>query len=136
MAITPNQYELQGTGVRIHYSTSSIAGRAQLRLQKGRQTLDFSGNEIGVVETPVGALITVTIATIPDRSVTTFSFLLPAIDLAKAAAKQSFQTVSLITTRKTTIAGPPKGVQQTYKAIALRGSAQQVQFLAQRTAKA
>ena len=126
--ITPNQFELQGPGVRISYSTTSIAGKPILSFTKGRKTLTFSGNEIGRLETKIGALITVTIATVPDRSVTTFSFLLPAINLLKESAKVSFQTIGITTTHKTSIAGPVTGVQQTYKFVQLRGTARRVIF--------
>jgi hypothetical protein len=134
--INPNQYEIQGQGVRISYSTSSIAGKPQLSFQKGRKTLNFTGDEIGLMDTAIGALITVRIATTPDRSITTFSFLLPAIQLSKESAKQSFRTIGISTVHKTTIAGPPNGVQQSYTTVPLRGSAQHVQFLAQKTASA
>jgi hypothetical protein len=134
--IVPNQYELQGPGVRIGYSTSSIAGKAQLSFTKGRKTLNFTGDEIGVLDTKIGALITVTVATTPDRSSTSFSFLVPMIQLSKASAKQSFRTIGITTVHKTTIAGPVKGVQQVYKSVQLLGAARQVQFLTQKTAGA
>jgi hypothetical protein len=126
--IIPNQYQIQGQGVRIGYSTSSITGKAQLSFKKGPKTLNFTGNEIGLLDTKIGALITVTIATKPDRSFTTFSFLLPTIELSKESAKQSFRTVGITTIHKTTIAGPVKGVQQIYKSVQLRGTAQHVLF--------
>jgi len=126
--ILPNQFNLQGTGITIGYSTSSIAGKPQLSLKKGRKTLTFSGKEIGSLETPIGTLITVTIAQTPDKDLTTFSFVLPQIDLPTASSKTAFRTIGITTVNKTSIAGPPKGVQQTYKVIALKGTAQQVQF--------
>jgi hypothetical protein len=130
---TPNQYDLQGPAINLSYSGSSLTGRPQLTLKKGRKTLTFSGDDITVLGTQVGTLITVSVAAIPDQESTTFSVLLPAIQLSNKA-KQSFNTIGLTTVHKTTIAGPPKGVQQTYKTVALRGSAQHVEFLAQRTA--
>jgi hypothetical protein len=134
--ITPNQYDLNGEGVRIGYSTSSIAGSPQLSFTKGRNTRTFTGKEIGVVDTNIGALVTVTIAMTPDKSFTTFSVLLPAIQLAKEMGKQAFRTVGIVTIHKTSLAGPVKGVQQTYKSIQLKGTAQRVVFLARNTATA
>jgi hypothetical protein len=128
--IIPNQYELQGQGVRIGYSTSSIGGKAQLSFKKSRKTLNFTGDEIGLLDTTIGALITVTIAATPDRSFTSFSFLLPTIQLPKESAKQPFRTIGITTIHKTTIAGPVKGVEHVYKSVQLRGTAMQVQFLA------
>jgi hypothetical protein len=76
----------------------------------------------------IGALITVTIAKTADREFTSFSFLLPAIQLSSQSAKQLFRTIGITTVHKTTIAGPVKGVQQTYKSVQLRGTARQVVF--------
>jgi hypothetical protein len=132
--MTPNQYDLLGTGITISYSTSSFAGKPQLSLKKGRQTLDFSGNDISKLDTGIGDLISVTIANVPDQSSTTFSFLLPAIQLGAASSKQAFRTIGITTVHKTSIAGPVKGVQETYKAIELKGTARQVEFLVQSSA--
>ena len=131
----PNQYDLQGTGIRIGYSLSSIAGPPQLTFKKGSRSLNFTADEIAVVDTQIGTLVTVTIAQTPDRGFTTFSFLLPVIQLG-TSGKQAFRTVGVTTVHKTTIAGPPKGVLETYKTTELRGTARAVEFLAQKSAKA
>lgn len=130
--VQPNQYELKGQGLTVSYSTSSIAGKPQLAFKKGRQTLNFSGDQIETASTALGTLVSVTIAATADRGSTAFSFLVPAINLS--SAKQAFRTFGITTVTKTTIAGPVKGPQQTYKTIALAGSARQVQFLAEKTA--
>src|SRR3954462_15609423 len=104
--ITPNQYDLSGPGVQISYSTSSISGIPQLSFTKARKTLTFSGKEIGVVDTGIGTVVTVTIATTPDKSSTTFSVLLPAIQLAKETGKPTFRAVGIITVHKTSLVGP------------------------------
>jgi hypothetical protein len=134
--ITPNQYDLLGTGIKITYSSSSFGGKPQLSFKKGRQTINFSGDEIDQLESQIGTLINVTIARTVDRDFTTFSFLLPAILLSTASTKQAFRTIGVTTVHKTSIAGPVKGVQETYKVVALRGSARQVEFLTQKTAGA
>ena len=126
--ITPNQFDLQGTGISIGFSASSITGKPQLSFKKGRQTLTFTGDEIGQLKTPIGALVTVTIANTPDLSSTTFSFLLPDIVLTTSTSKQTFRTIGITTVHKTSIAGPVKGVQETYKTTALRGAARRVIF--------
>jgi hypothetical protein len=133
---TPNQYDLQGAGVSISYSTSGLAGKPQLNIKKGRQVLNFSGDEIGTLDTSIGALITVTIVKTVDRGFTSFSFLLPTMELPTASAKQAFSTIGITTVHKTTIAGPVKGAQQTYKSVELRGTARQEASLTQKTASA
>jgi hypothetical protein len=80
------------------------------------------------LKTPIGTLITVTIAVIPDLSTTTFSFLLPDIVLPTATSKQTFRTVGITTVHKTSLIGPVKGVQETYKVTGLRGTARHVIF--------
>jgi hypothetical protein len=124
----PNQYDLLGQGVTISYSASNIAGQAALSYKTSRQTLNFAGDEIAVLDTGIGSLVTVTIAKTVDKGFTSFSFLLPAISLS--TAKQSFQTIGLTTVHKTTIGGPVTGPLETYKSIALKGTARQVETLA------
>jgi len=126
--ILPNQYDLRGPGVAVSYSVTSISGKPQLSFKKGRQTLNFSGDEIGVFDTTIGSLVTVTIARTVDKGFTTFSFLLPSIQLASSSARQAFRTIGITTVHKTTIAGPIKGVQQSYKSVQLRGTARPVVF--------
>src|SRR5688572_12550708 len=124
----PNLYELNGEGIVVSYSTTSIDGKARLTYTKGRKSLSFSGKEITSSQTTIGTLVSVLIATVPDKSSTTFSILLPAIMLPDNSKKQSFRTIGITTVTSTSIAGPVKGVQQTYKTVQLRGNAQQVEF--------
>jgi hypothetical protein len=124
--ISPNLYDLQGRGLSISYSTSSIAGPPQMSVKKGRQTLNFSGSQIRVLNTEIGDLVTVTLAIVPDASSTALSVLIPAISLSKPAAKQVFRTIATTTVHKLSLIGPVTGVQETYKITDLRGTARQV----------
>lgn len=124
----PNLFELKGEGVSVTYSTSSFGGKPQLTYKKGRQSLSFSGDEIRTVDTDLGALVSVTIAKTVDRGFTTFSVVIPGINMA-GARKQAFRTIGITTVHQTTIAGPVKGQLESSKVIPLRGSAQQVEFL-------
>ena len=124
---SPNLYQLSGEGLAVTYSTTSIDGKPRFAFKKGRQTFNFSGDQITSVETGIGTLVSVVIANVPDKNHTTFSVLLPAIRLP-GSKKQAFRAIGITTVTKTTIAGPPPGAQQTYKTVALRGSAQQVAF--------
>ena len=126
----PNLYELTGDSVSVTYSTTSFGGQPQFTYKKGRQTLTFTGGDIKSEETDIGTLVTVNIGAIPDKSTTYYSVLVPHIILGDVGKKQSFRALGITTVRATTIAGPPKGAQETYKAEALRGSARQVQFVA------
>jgi hypothetical protein len=124
----PNLYDLKGVGLTISYSTSSINGQPRLSFKKGRLELNFSANEITTLDTGIGTLVTVTIAKTVDRSFTTFSVLLPRIALPISASK-AFSTFGITTVHLTSIVGPVKGAQETYKTIPLRGTAKRVEFL-------
>lgn len=123
----PNLYELSGENLTVTFSTTSINGKPRFTFKKGRQTLSFAGDQITSLETNIATLVSVVIARVPDKGVTTFSVLLPVIRLT-GSRKQAFRTIGITTVETTTIAGPPKGVQQTYKTTLLRGSAQLVDF--------
>lgn len=127
--IAPNLYDLKGVGVTFSYSTSSIGGQPRLSFKKHRLELNFAGDEITSQATSIGTLVTVTIAKTVDRGFTTFSVLLPDIALADPAARQSVRTFGITTAHITNIAGPPTGVQETYKVLPLRGSAKSVKFV-------
>ena len=125
--LVPNLFQLSGEGITATYSTTSIDGQPRFTYKKGRQTLNFAGSDIETANIGIGTLVSVVVARIPDKSSTTFSILLPSIQLTDNR-KQAFRTIGITTVTATTIAGPPAGVQQTYKTVALRGSAKQVAF--------
>src|SRR5262245_867863 len=123
----PNLFELKGTGIAITYSTTSIDGTPRFTFKKGRQTLNFAGTQITRLDAGIGTLVSVVIAVVPDKSSTTFSVLLPGIQVS-GSKRQAFRTIGITTVTATSIAGPVKGVQQTYKVTPLTGSARLVDF--------
>jgi len=125
--LTPNSFQLTGDDIQVNYSTTSIDGKPRFTFKKGQKTLDFAGNQISSSNVKIGTLVSVVIAAIPDKSTTTFSILLPAIRLPESR-RQAFRTFGITTVTKTSIVGPPVGVQQTYTTVALRGSARLVAF--------
>ena len=126
-SLTPNSFQLTGDDIQVNYSTTSIDGKPRLTFKKGQKSLNFAGNDISSTTVNIGTLVSVVIAAVADKSTTTFSILLPAIGLPESK-RQAFQTFGITTVTKTTIAGPPVGVQQTYGSVALRGSARLVDF--------
>jgi hypothetical protein len=125
--LIPNSFQLRDDDIQVNYSTTSIDGKPRFTFKKGRTTLSFSGNQISSIAIDIGTLVSVVIANIPDKGITTFSILLPAIRLPESK-RSAFRTFGITTIAKTTIAGPPIGAKQTYKTVALRGSAQLVTF--------
>ena len=123
----PNLYELTGTRLKVTYSSSNIAGKPLMTIRQGRKDQQFTGNEIKTDKTQIGQLITVTLETQPDRKTVLFSVLLPDVNLPDSQ-KANIKTEAVVTTIKTTIAGPPKGQVQTYKTVLLSGTARSVDF--------
>ncbi len=131
MAIAPHQtanlFELQCDGVRVTYSTSSLAGPPQLSYSGPEGDLSFSGSAIQTQPTALGDEVTVTLETVPDRHTIALTLALPSIRLPRSG-DADFATLAIRTTRRTTIAGPPTGAAQSYEAIALHGVAKSVDF--------
>jgi hypothetical protein len=120
----PNHFELTGAGVRIVYDTNSLAGRPQLTYQDQQ----FTGSAIRVLASEIGQLVTVTVETVPDVRTVTLTLLVPTINTTGAAT--FFRTRAILTTKRTSIGGPQlvKGALQSYRVLALSGTAQVVAF--------
>ncbi|HEV2989010.1 MAG TPA: hypothetical protein VG759_11245 [Candidatus Angelobacter sp.] len=80
----PNLYQLQGHGLHITYSTSGIDGKPHFTYQDAHQSLQFSGSEIRTASTEIGTLVTVTIRRTIDTGSTSFSLMVPTVNLGNA----------------------------------------------------
>jgi hypothetical protein len=78
---TPNIYNLDGYGLHVTYSTSSIDGKPLLQYHDSFQTLQFSGDQIRTLDSEIGTLVTVTIHLTPDFGSTSFTLLVPQVNL-------------------------------------------------------
>jgi hypothetical protein len=125
-AQTPNLYQLSGKHLNITYSTSGIDGKPHFSYQDLQQTLNFRGDEIRSVETEVGTLVSVTIRMTVDTGGTTFSILLPHINIP---GEQSVpvQTVGITTLHRFSPV-PVGGQRDFYTVTRLHGSAARVFF--------
>jgi hypothetical protein len=126
-APSPNLFELSCGETQVSYSTSSFAGPPLFSYAGPKGEHNFSGDEIQTLGSALGMEVTVTLDTIPDLHTITLTVLLPAITLSPGG-EESFETAGIFTTSKTTIAGPPTGVTQSYEIIALDGVAKLVSF--------
>ena len=77
----PDMYELHGGQLHITYSTTSFAGKPVFVYQDATQTLTFEGDKIRTVSTEIGTLVTVTIRMTIDTGSTTFTLLVPSVNL-------------------------------------------------------
>ncbi|HEY6422682.1 MAG TPA: hypothetical protein VIY28_05405 [Pseudonocardiaceae bacterium] len=78
---TPNLYLLRGPQLHIMYSTTSFDGKPRFGYQDVSQALTFQGDQIRTVTTEIGMLVTVTLVTTVDRGSTTFTLIVPTVNL-------------------------------------------------------
>ena len=125
-AQAPNLYQLSGKHLNITYSTSGIDGKPHFSYQNLQQTLSFTGEEIRSVETEIGTQVSVTIRMTVDTGGTTFSLLLPRVNIP---GEQSvpIQTVGITTLHRFSII-PINGQLDFYTVTRLHGSAARVFF--------
>jgi hypothetical protein len=96
--VQPTAWILAGGGVQVRYS---VAG-PNFHYQDSQRILDFTGQEIRVVDVPdVGTLVSVTIVLTVDSGSTTFTGLLPRVNLPAPPALPA--AVPVVTDGITTI---------------------------------
>ena len=123
----PNLFSVSGGGLTVSLALSGIDGKPHFSYQDAHQSLSFSGDEITLEETALDTLATVTLVRTVDVGDTTFTLLVPRVNLIGAASHVVY-TVGITTTHRTTIAGLGHGQLTTYQVTELCGSAAQVQF--------
>jgi len=129
--LEPNSFELHFQDTQITYSTTSFIGEPQLYYKTQKIEKQFTGEEISVLETEIGKLITVMIErTHPDirGNVVKLTLLLPIVNLP-ASLENPIQTEAILTTelvKGRTINRPLEGQIQTYKILSLTGTARLV----------
>jgi hypothetical protein len=112
------------TGLQVSYS---VAG-PHLHYHQGPVVQDFTGNQIRVAEVPdLGTLVSVTIHMTVDSGSTTFTVLLPIVNLPAPTALPAAVPVTTdgITTlhRFSTVLALQRGQQESYTVTPLQGTA-------------
>jgi hypothetical protein len=124
---SPNLFSLSGGGLTVSLALTGIDGKPHFSYQNALQSQSFSGDEITFEETTLNTLASVTIVRTVDLGDTTFTLLVPRVNLLGAAG-HVIHTVGITTMHRTTIAGLGHGQLTTYHVTRLYGSAAQVQF--------
>jgi hypothetical protein len=127
---SPNQYHLQGGGIFVAYypdgSGPIMAGRGPLHLvyQDASRSLSFYGEEARTVELPdLGTVVSATIVETEDTGYTSFSLLVPDVDLPTDESSVSIHTKGITTVRRicAALVGHPQS--ETYTVTSLNGTA-------------
>ena len=123
-----NLYDLYGTNLRVTYSSTGIDGKPHFLYQDQTQALSFTGDEIRTAKSEIGTLVTVSISRTVDTGFTSFTLVVPSVDLDQS--RQATITTLGITTmhRAGPIASLFHGQTETSTAVSLSGVARQVAF--------
>ena len=127
MANQANSYQLHGGGIQVSYSSTSISGKPLLNFHHGILVKNFSGDEIQTAESILGNLVTVFLVRTVDAGLTTFTLLIPAVNLP-ASNSVHIATEGITTQHKFSIVGPHTGQREFYSVQALQGTASFVAF--------
>lgn len=129
LVVAPDLFVLAGGGLHVTYSTSSV-GAPHLTYHDAFRTLSFSGNQIRTVAVPdLGTVVSVTIVLTVDTGSTTFSVLIPQVNLA-GAASVPISTEGITTVHRfSVIPVLNHGQREFYTVTPLTGTASHVLFL-------
>jgi hypothetical protein len=124
--VQPTTWDLSNTttGLQVSYS---VAG-PNLHYHQGPVVKDFTANQISVAEVPdLGTLVSVTTQMVVDSGSTTFTLLLPIVNLPAPPALPATVPVTTdgVTTlhRFSTVLAEQHGQQETYTVTPLQGTA-------------
>lgn len=124
----PNLFTLHGRrGLQVTLATSSFTGKPQLTYHDGTESLRFEGEDITFEDTVLGRLASVVLASTVDLGSTTFTLVMPQVNLV-GAGSHAVETVGLVAVHRTTIGGLGHGQLTSVRTVRLRGNADQVQF--------
>ena len=80
---TPNNFQLSGGKIHIAYTTSGIDGKPHFSYHDESRSLTFNGDEIEAIQTALGIVVSVRIFITVDSGSTSFSVLIPRMNINK-----------------------------------------------------
>jgi hypothetical protein len=129
--VTPNVYELKGGQLHIRFSTTSKDGQPYFSYEDGSRSLSlsFKGNQIRQVKTDLGTLVSVTIHMTVDSGSTTFTLLVPKVNLAEQSSTAQIHTIGITTAHRfSVVPAMNHGQTELYTTTELSGTASLVAF--------
>ncbi len=121
--VQPNVYRLHGRELHITYLPVGAGGLSHFTYQDAVQTLNFTGDQVRVVDTEIGRLVSVTIRLTVDSGSTEFTALIPTVNLGSSKSDH-IETIGITTIHRFSIV-PPLNLGQTEMSSCtrLRGTA-------------
>jgi hypothetical protein len=124
----PNFYSVSGDDITVTYSTSTFLGGPHFHYKDKSIDKTFSGSQIHVTDDPLlGTIVSVVINLTIDQGSTTFSLLVPRVNLGTSFAVD-ISTLGITTEHKFTIAGPVAPQSDIYTSHVMTGKARFVFF--------
>lgn len=124
-----NLFHLEGHGLHIEYSTTSITGQPNLTYHDANQSVTFTGGDIQTVPTEAGTLVSVTIRKTVDTGSTSFSVLIPRTNIEPVGATIHVRTIGVTAIHRFSVVPAfNRGQLDTYATVALHGTAETVEF--------
>lgn len=123
---TANHYLLSGGDLHVDYFETAIDGRPLLSYQNAHGTQTFHGEDIELSSTLLGTLVSVTIRRTVDTGSTSFSVLLPAINVEQGAMPLNTIGITALH-RYSVLPALMRGQLDTYSVAQLHGSAEIVE---------
>lgn len=127
---SPNKYQLQGGGISAAYYPDGFGpikeGRGPLHLvyQDAFRSLAFYGDEVRTVEMPdLGTVVSVTITETADTGSTSFSLLLPDVDLRSDQNSVFIHTGAITTAHRVFVTQIGRPQSETYTVTPMDGRA-------------
>lgn len=122
----PDHYQLSGSGINVTYTPIGAGGLAHLQYQDTHRTLSFNGDQIRKLDVPdIGTVVSVTLSLTVDSGSTTFSVLIPKVNLLnQRGASASIRTEGITTVHRFSIVSAfNMGQEEIYSITAMTGTA-------------
>jgi hypothetical protein len=126
---TPNIFQLQGHQLVVTYSTGELGSIKAFEYQDAFQMRMFKGDEIRTVQTEIGTLVSVTIRISVDNGSTSFTLLVPTVNLPGPNSRANITTEGITTIHRfSVIPRFNQGQTELYSVTQLTGFAEAVPF--------
>jgi hypothetical protein len=118
----PNMFEFSGDGIQITYVTTAFDGRPLFNYHDANHSKAFHGDQIRSSQSELGTLVSVMINPAVDTGSTSFTVLIPRVNL-RASDSANVTTYGITALHKSTIFGAPNGQTDLYTAHQMQGTA-------------
>ncbi len=116
-------YELQHRAVSVSFSATSITGDPLLHYKDREREVNARGEEIRIVETEIGSLVSITLEPDADAGSLIFSVLIPRVVISGRVSEQPVVTEGIYTRSRLPPRLPASVQLQTYDVVKLKGTA-------------